>query len=277
MLKRLFAHLQKILPQHLITTVAGWMAESRVVWFKNLFIRSFMGIYKIDMSQALQEDPYAYPNFNEFFIRHLKPELRPIASSAHAIASPVDGTISNSGTVKKNLLLQAKQFYFNLETLLGNQMDLVQPFLDGQFITLYLAPHQYHRVHMPLTGKLKKTHYIPGKLFSVNRITTSIIPNIYSRNERLISLFETEAGPMAMILIGALVVGAIHTKWQKNVQNGEVYTKGEEIGYFKLGSSVMLLFAKESIQWDPSVIAHHSVLMGQFLGNIKKSLNSALD
>lgn len=277
-----FAYLQRCLPQHLFTQFIGCLAESRIPWVKNIFIKQILKHYKIDLSEALIEDLNAYPSFNSFFIRELKPGIRPIASAPDAIVSPADGKIAMIGQMKENQLLQAKGMYFDLAGLFGNDMASAKRFANGLFSTIYLAPHNYHRVHMPLTGNLVKTIYIPGKLFSVNRMTSELIPNLYSRNERLICLFETEAGPMAVILVGALIVGSMQTVWmQEPIRGKQIITqdfsanpltlnKGDELGYFKMGSTVITLFAHQTIEWAADLAANDDIQVGQFLGNISK-------
>ena len=215
MLEQLFIFLQCILPKHTVTRVAGWFAECQTPWLKNYFIRSFIKNHGVDLSEAVRKRPEEYVSFNDFFIRHLDMQLRPIAAGTADIACPIDGNIAELGTIQNDMLLQAKSHYFSLIDLLGDDTTLAQSFNNGEFITLYLAPNNYHRIHMPITGKLVKTIYVPGTLFSVNRITADHIPNLYSRNERLICLFDTAAGPMAVILVGAIIVGNIQTIWQQ--------------------------------------------------------------
>lgn len=278
MLKKLMAYLQYVLPQHGLSVLAGYLAESRHPWLKNFLIKHFVRHYHVDMSNAVTEDINQYPTFNLFFIRQLKPETRPIALSQQAIASPVDGTISQINSINKNQLFQAKQFYFNLNTLLGNDTELAQQFHDGHYATLYLAPQNYHRIHIPLAGTLEKTIYVPGNLFSVNRMTSELIFNLYSRNERLINVFHTQAGYMAVILVGALMVGQIQTVWmERPVRDRQLKTtsynhtvkleKGDELGHFKMGSTVILLFQKNRIQWLPHLSPCSPILFGQWIGN----------
>lgn len=279
MLKQLSIHAQYFLPHHLLAKTMGWLSECRTPWFKNFFIQRFIQRYHVDMREALIENPQSYPTFNHFFIRQLKPVLRPIAVAANSIACPVDGMIAQLGHINKNQLLQAKQFYYDLKTLLGDDTQATQLFADGPFITLYLAPNNYHRVHMPLTGKLHKMIYVPGRLFSVNRMTSELIPNLYARNERLISIFETDAGYMAVILIGAMFVGSIQMAWmEKPIRGREIrkeifpnhpgLSKGEELGHFKMGSTVIVLCQKNKATWLPSLQANQAIYLGQELGTI---------
>lgn len=269
--------IQKLMPQHAFTNCMGWLARIRIPIIKNWMIRRFIRKYHVDMSAALIENPESYPDFNHFFIRELKPSLRPIANG---IISPVDGTISQIGIIRKNQLLQAKDFYYDLETLFGGDATLARLFYDGSFTTLYLAPRDYHRVHMPLAGELTQSIYVPGKLFSVNQMTSELLPQLYTRNERLITVFNTDAGPMAVILVGAMIVGNIQTVWmqqpiranksQSAVPATTVHlNKGAELGYFTLGSTVIILFGKNKTTWSQTLHAGSAIKMGQLMGSIQ--------
>ncbi len=269
MKKRVFLLLQYILPQQWLSAAMGRLAESRSVRLKNFLISRFQKRYRVDMTDAKLTEINDYPSFNSFFIRELKAGCRPIAAGQDTIASPADGVIAQIGRIKQNQLLQAKGFDFTLDALLGGEATEAKEFLDGQYATLYLAPHNYHRVHMPLDGRLLKTVYIPGKLFSVNAITSAAIPNLYARNERLIAFFETSAGPMAVILVGAMIVGSIQTVWMDHPIKSKkpittTYTnpiflaKGAELGHFKLGSTVVLLFNNQ-ISWEPHILANSPI------------------
>lgn len=280
MYNKIFILFQYLLPQKLLTLLAGRLADSKTPWFKNYFIRWFIARYNVDMSLAKQENPTAYPCFNSFFIRELKPHLRPITPGENALASPADGCIAQIGSIQKTKLLQAKGVNYSLETLLGGDIQLAELFKNGSFATIYLAPHNYHRVHMPIAGKLVKTLFVPGKLFSVNQVTAESIADLYTRNERLISLFETQAGPMAVILVGAMLVGSIQTVWMKKparerrihvesyTANPRVLPKGAELGHFKMGSTVILLFSKDKVTWNPSLTETSQLNFGQLIGNI---------
>lgn len=280
MANALTVHLQKILPQHWLSRMMGKLGSTRTPWIKNWMINRFIHTYQVDMAIARLEHPDDYPDFNHFFIRQLKSDARSIAQDANAIASPVDGLIAQIGTVRNNTLLQAKSFYYTLESLLGDKV-LAETFNDGSYATLYLAPRDYHRVHMPLSGKLVQSRYIPGKLFSVNRMTSDLIPNLFTRNERLVLEFETEAGPMAVILVGAMIVGNIQTMWMdKPVRSAHPVTttpanihlqKGQELGHFTLGSTVILLFGKDKIHWEQTCKADKTVVLGEALGQIANS------
>ncbi|OGT55524.1 MAG: phosphatidylserine decarboxylase [Gammaproteobacteria bacterium RIFCSPHIGHO2_12_FULL_42_10] len=266
--------IQYILPQHLISRIAGMFANARIVPFKNWLIRKFIKTYRVSLVEAMIEQPEAYDTFNHFFTRQLKPHARPIDQQPHTITSPVDGIIAQIGTIQQKILLQAKQFYFDLDSLLANTGSLSKQFENGAYATLYLAPSNYHRVHLPIDGQLIQTIYVPGQLFSVNQKTSAVIPNIFSRNERLIAILNTAIGPMAIILIGAMIVGNIKTVWTdspikggqikiENFTNGIKLAKGDELGYFQLGSTVILLFAKNAMRWDEKMTVNSPIKMGE--------------
>lgn len=279
MFKQLSAYLQYLYPKHLLSSSAGMLANSTSPRLKNYLIDSFIKAYNVDMSSALIEDPHQYATFNDFFTRKLKPGIRPIAPDKE-IASPCDGTVSQLGMINNNQLLQAKNFYYDLPSLLANEQEAVNQFSDGSFATLYLAPHNYHRVHMPLDGELQQTIFVPGDLFSVNNNTADYIPNLFARNERLICIFSTVAGPMAVILVGALIVGSIQMAWQDHAMRYKCVTskvygrgavkfhKGEELGLFKLGSTVVLLFAHDKVSWSDKLQPGLQSEFGMSLGKI---------
>jgi phosphatidylserine decarboxylase len=265
------------MPQHALSHFAGWLAESRWTWLKNRLIHYFINRYQVDTSAALLTDIADYPTFNSFFTRRLKPELRPLVQAPNELASPVDGSISQIGHIEKNRLFQAKGFHFSLETLLGGDTHIANEFIDGEFTTIYLSPKDYHRVHMPLTGTLRKTIFIPGKLFSVNPQTAQTIPQLFARNERLVCIFDTDIGPMAIILVGAMLVGSMKTIWEMPPRSSTIQTqtydnirieRGAELGHFKMGSTVIALFAKDKIEWPPHLTENSTVQMGSFLGKI---------
>lgn len=235
------------------------------------------------MHEALVEDPTAYKTFNDFFIRSLKPECRPLADAD--IISPVDGCISELGRISEGKIIQAKGLNYTVTELLGGKNDVAAPYAQGQFATLYLSPKDYHRVHMPLNADLLSMTYVPGALFSVRPATAASIPKLFARNERLIIFFDTAIGPMAMVLVGATIVGAIGTSWHGDVLRSSEQTqflyhadsmsterkKGEEAGYFKLGSTVILLFAEGSkMQWHHDLQAGSPIQFGMALGDFMR-------
>ena len=272
----LFILLQHLLPQHLLSRAVGFLAESRRNWIKRPFIKTFAKQYQVNMSEAVIEDLEQFENFNAFFTRELKPGMRPLDDAA--IVSPADGAISQIGPIDYGRILQAKGRGYGVSTLLGGQADLAEKFINGRFATIYLSPSDYHRVHMPVTGTLRETLYVPGDLYSVNQTTAEGVDNLFARNERLIAIFDTEFGPMAMILVGAMIVAGIETVWGGQVAPPQnkgwrvdhqtpaepvILQKGEEMGRFKLGSTVVLLFGKDAIEWSESLKAEDPVRLGQ--------------
>lgn len=266
-----------LLPKQLLTQFAGFVATIKIPVIKNAIIRRFIRKYGVNMQEALHESPEFYANFNEFFIRQLKPACRPISSDA--IISPVDGTISEIGRIHQGTLIQAKGHYYTTQELLGGDEALSSQFNNGCFTTLYLAPKDYHRIHMPIDGVLKEAIYMPGKLFSVQPSTVRTIPHLFARNERLVTLFDTNVGLMAMVLVGATLVGSISTNWHGTINRinqpmnlttslETMRRKGEEMGYFQLGSTVILLFANsEQVQWLSNLQAGDPLCLGQALSS----------
>ena len=276
----LFITFQHLVPQHLLSQGVGLLAASENKLIKNTFIKNFAAQYDINMSEALEENPLAYKSFNDFFTRALKPNARPIASATNAIISPADGAISQLGAISADKIFQAKGHDYSVATLLGGDEQRAQAFIGGQFATVYLSPRDYHRVHMPFTGKLVETIYVAGDLFSVNTTTAENVPNLFARNERLVCLFETELGKMAVVLVGAMIVAGIATTWAGNIQpHGKkiiktdyqhaniVLNKGDELGRFYLGSTAIVLFEKTVMQWQDNLKATDSVRMGQMIAN----------
>ena len=279
---KLFAALQYIAPQHGLSRVAGWLASSELTLIKNTFIRWFANRYDVDMAEARLEDPLAYPSFNEFFTRALKPGARPVDPAPGIIACPADGSVSQIGQIADGRIFQAKGQTYTTAELLGGDESLAEQFNGGAFATIYLSPKDYHRVHMPLTGTLTRMSVIPGDLFSVNDATARAVPRLFSRNERAVTVFDTEAGPMAVVLVGAMIVAGIETVWAGEVapfkrrtvttrynQTQEVaLTTGDELGRFKLGSTAIVLFGPNQIAWDSRFEAGTTTRMGETLGRV---------
>jgi phosphatidylserine decarboxylase len=266
---------QYVVPKQSLTRFAGLMANVKIPVIKNHLITRFISKYNVNMSEAYEENPLNYACFNDFFIRHLKPEKRPLAKAD--IVSPVDGIVSELGKIEQGQILQAKGRYYTVEELLASSQSVSNTFTNGHFATLYLSPKDYHRIHMPIDARLRQMIYVPGKLFSVQPATARVVPQLFARNERLVALFDTSAGLMAMVLVGATIVGAIGTSWHgdikrsKNKQEfdyqGIPFLQGAEMGYFKLGSTVVLLFADgEKIKWLDGIKAGDSIQYGQALG-----------
>jgi phosphatidylserine decarboxylase len=279
-MKKLSVLIQYLTPQRALTSFAGWLSESRWKWLKTWEINYFIRKYNVNVNDAVKTNLDDYPTFNSFFTRYLKPELRPIANEQDAIVSPADGSISQLGEIKNDLIFQAKGFDYSLTTLLAGDQNLAKEFNNGIFATIYLSPKDYHRVHMPLTGKLKAAIYVPGNLFSVSQATAEGVRGLFARNERLISIFETEAGPMAVILVGAMLVGSINTVWEgpkparsitrQNYSGNITLERGAEMGHFKMGSTAIVLFAKNKAHWNQNFNANTVVRMGELLGKIEQ-------
>lgn len=276
----LFVWFQYLLPQHALSRLILRATRVRSPRFKNWLIRGFLKLYAIDMSEAAQTDPYAFGSFNEFFTRELKSGIRPIAAGAREIACPVDGAVSEAGRIDGDRLLQAKGRDYTLNELLASQ-PWAKDFNGGTFATIYLAPFNYHRIHMPLRGELRETVYVPGRLFSVNAATAAQVPRLFARNERVITLFDTEFGKVALVLVGALNVGSMATVWAGDITPAarRVVTtlphravsldKGAELGRFNMGSTVILLFQAGRAHWNAGTRAGAAVKLGQALGTLE--------
>mgnify|MGYP005840815559 CR=1 FL=1 len=283
MIKRLFVLLQYLLPQHRLSRLVGRLAQATQPWLKNPMIKAFIRHYSVDMNEASEPDSDAYSCFNDFFTRALKPGARPIDSSPSSLVCPADGSVSQLGEIVEGRIFQAKgQFYSCLE-LLGGDAALANSFAGGRFATIYLSPRDYHRVHMPCAGQLRTSIAVPGNLFSVNAVTTHQVPRLFARNERLITIFDTDRGSMAMVLVGAMIVAGIETVWggqalpmSRRIQRLDYrpearsinLAKGEEMGRFKLGSTVILLFPNNSVTWDPAFSADSRTRMGEVFGQL---------
>jgi phosphatidylserine decarboxylase len=268
--------LQSILPHHPISRVAGYFANARTPWLKNFLIRQFLKFYPVNMKEAVQQDPFAFSSFNDFFTRALDLSKRPIDQSPGVVISPADGAISEAGKINGDKLLQAKGWEYSLSALLGGEV-YAKDFENGHFCTIYLAPVDYHRVHMPYEGKLLGMQYVPGKLFSVSTKTANTIPNLFAKNERVITYFMTDKGPMAVILVGAMIVGSIHLSFAGKIAPGaeqEMFyqdfkeknitlKRGDELGHFMLGSTVIVLHSSNDLQYSASCKAGEGIRMGQ--------------
>jgi phosphatidylserine decarboxylase len=277
LLDRLLTLPQYLIPQHALSVLMHKLTRSELTWFKNGFIRFIIKKYKVNIEEAKTAELTTYRSFNAFFTRQLREDIRPIADGNVAV-SPVDGAISQLGQIHKGQIIQAKgRQYSVLELLAGDQL-LAQQFENGQFATIYLSPRDYHRIHMPLTGKLKSMSYIPGKLFSVNPRTARVVPKLFARNERVVTVFETDIGPMILVLVGAIFVGSMETVWQGQItpdygkkiehwhyQDEQAITiqKGDEMGRFNMGSTVVLLMPQQSKLLLSELQAGSPVQMGQ--------------
>ncbi len=269
---------QYLIPHHLLSRLMLKFTRLQMGAVTHWLIRRFIKQYRVDMSIAESQQARDYSSFNQFFTRALKPAARPLSEAQ--IISPVDAQISQIGQIENGSLLQAKGRYFELNELLGGSNKMVNLFQQGLFTTLYLSPKDYHRIHMPATGQLTDMVYVPGRLFSVNQRTSRVVPNLFARNERVICLFETEFGPMALILVGALFVGSIETVWAGTVTpnrcseiehwsyseaTAPILQRGAEMGRFNMGSTVIILLDANRLTWLPKLTTSSSVLMGQGL------------
>jgi phosphatidylserine decarboxylase len=281
---RAFVALQHLLPQHGISRLVLRATRSHNVAFKNALIRLFVRGFHPDMSDAVEPEPTAYASFNEFFTRALRPDARPLDTDPRAIVSPVDGTVSEAGTLSADRLLQAKGHEYTLRALLAGNADWERTFAGGTFATIYLAPYNYHRIHMPLAGELRDSFYVPGRLFSVNNTTARLVPGLFSRNERVFCGFDAGGLPWAIILVGALNVGSMATVWHGDVtprRHREVTSlpvtdvladttlaKGAEMARFNMGSTVILLLPPGAAQWQESLAAGRVLRMGERIGTL---------
>lgn len=281
MKKNLFIAFQYLVPQHLLSRLVGKIAASEIYWVKNLFITQFIKKFGINMQEAKYKKADDFPTFNDFFTRELEEDAREFNEQEGGILSPADGAVSQLGAIEEGRIFQAKGQDFSLLELLGGDEALSEEFADGVFNTIYLSPKDYHRVHMPTTGTLRKMIYVPGDLFSVNQTTAENVPRLFARNERAVAIFDTQHGPMAMVLVGAMIVAAIETVWagqitpaSRKIKVNE-YTnnqpieleKGAEMGRFLLGSTVVLCFAKDSIQWLDELTAESPLKVGEIIAN----------
>jgi phosphatidylserine decarboxylase len=278
--QRLFIAMQHALPQHALSNAMFRLTRLRLGVLTTVAIRAFVRAFKVDLSEAADPTPSAYPSFNAFFTRALRDDARPADPRQTALLSPVDGTISQMGRIEGGRIVQAKGRDYSALELLGGGAGLMRQFDGGAFATLYLSPRDYHRVHMPLTGSLRETIQVPGRLFSVNPTTTAAVKRLFARNERLVCIFDTALGPMAMVLVGAIFVGSIETVWGGPVtpphgrqvictpagENRIRLNRGDEMGRFNMGSTVILLLPKDSIVWHPALTSGSKLHCGQALG-----------
>ena len=268
---------QYLLPKQALTSFAGIVAGAKAGALTTRLIRWFVGRYAVNMAEAANPDLRSYLTFNEFFTRALREDARPLADSDYV--SPVDGAISQFGTIEGDQIFQAKDHHYSATALVGGDQALAATFRDGSFATLYLSPKDYHRIHMPCDGRLTRMIYVPGALFSVNPITARGVPSLFARNERVVCVFESAGGPFVLTLVGATIVGSMATVWHGVVnppRTGKVrewdyveplvLRKGEEMGRFLLGSTVVMLFAKSQLQFNRAWAPEGTIRMGEAMG-----------
>lgn len=275
---------QYIMPQLYLTQLAGWFAQQKWGAVTHFVIKVFAKKYNVDMSEAKKENFSDYESFNQFFIRELKDDARKINENPTALCLPADGRVSQIGHIDDERLLQAKGHFFSLSDLLAGDDELVNTFKNGEFATIYLSPRDYHRVHMPCDATLRKMIYVPGDLFSVNPFLAEHVPNLFARNERVICVFDTAFGPMVQILVGATITASMSTVWAGVInppRTGEVkvwtyqgdsaikLTKGQEMGAFQLGSTVINLFPANSVTLAEHLEVDVPVRMGEILATMK--------
>jgi phosphatidylserine decarboxylase len=274
---------QYLLPQHTLSRLMSRLTHCEHPGWKNFFIRRIIRHYGVNMEEALEPNIEAYKSFNHFFTRELKPGIRPFPEARDAIASPADGAISQAGAITGGRIFQAKGKSFTAVDLLGGSEERAAPFQDGIFATIYLSPKDYHRLHMPLTGTLREMVHIPGRLFSVNTATANVVPGLFARNERVAAIFDTEIGPMALVLVGAIFVSSVETVWHGVVTPPTVSTVqtwrygedaptlriGEEMGRFNMGSTIIVLFGKDRAAWHESLTAGKPVRLGETIGKMQ--------
>lgn len=269
-----------ILPHHFISRLVFRLTRIQCPAVVPRAIRLFSKVFKVDLDEAVNPDPASYTTFNEFFTRPLKPELRPVAGGENVLVSPVDGTVSQAGRIEQGRIFQAKGHDYSALELLGGDEARAAPFMNGQFMTIYLSPRDYHRIHMPLSGSLLEQVYVPGRLFSVAGHTVRTVPRLFARNERVVALFDTDFGKLAMVLVGAINVAAIETVWDGLVTPPQgrgvkrqrfpdvALAKGEEMGRFNMGSTVILLLENSAVQWETGLAAGSPLKLGGRLATL---------
>ena len=272
---------QYILPHHPLSRLMRKLTHNQNKIWKNLFIKQIVSHYGVNMDEAIDSDINAYPSFNQFFTRALKAGARTIANNKGDIACPADGAVSQAGDITEGNIIQAKGKNYTATDLLGGDGQRAAPFKNGKFTTIYLSPKDYHRLHMPLDGTLKEMIHVPGRLFSVNAATANSVPRLFARNERVVAIFDTEIGPMALVLVGAIFVASIETVWHgevtpptaKEIQtwqytdNAPQLKRGEEMGRFNMGSTIIVLYGNDVMNWEDRLVAGKTVQLGEKIGH----------
>ena len=280
---RAFVFLQYLLPRHWMTALVWRIARIRHPATKDFLITRFARLFKVDLEEVKLDVPSGFDTFNDFFIRELRDGAREIDDDADAIVSPVDGTVSAAQRIRGDTLFQAKGIDYSLDDLLATDLEEAARFVDGHFATIYLAPYNYHRIHAPLAGELVAARYVPGDLFSVNEATVSKLDGLFRRNERLVMHLRTAAGPAAVILVGALNVGSISTPWTGEIRprkggivdvldigsQPQHVEKGDLLGWFNMGSTVILLLPQGACEWDDDLQPGKTVRMGEEIGELQ--------
>ncbi len=285
LLDKLKITLQYLMPKHAISRLVGKLAAAKAGWLTTKLITLFIKAYGINMHEAKLKKASDFETFNDFFTRELAEGARIINNDPTILCYPVDGKISQQGDINDGQLIQAKGFEYSLVSLLGGNTDTAAPFQQGKFSCIYLAPKDYHRIHMPIDATLREMIYIPGDLFSVNPLTANNVPNLFARNERVVTIFDTAHGPMAMVLVGATIVASIETVWAGTITppaGKDIFRwqypaegvtaiklkKGDEMGRFKLGSTVITTFAPNMVEFYPSATAGTVTRLGEYYANL---------
>jgi phosphatidylserine decarboxylase len=279
--KELFTVLpQYVLPHHALSNLMSRLTHCTHPVWKNAFIKTIVRLYGVNMEEARYPSLDDYASFNDFFTRELKEGVRPIVSDNRSVACPADGAVSQAGRIEDGTIFQAKGHCYTALELLGGDEQRAIAFENGQFATIYLSPKDYHRLHMPVAGKLTKMVHVPGRLFSVNNTTVNAVPNLFARNERVVCIFETEVGPMALILVGAIFVSSVETVWHGVVtpptrretrcwdygNDAPVLAKGAEMGRFNMGSTIIVLFGQDKVDWLSDLVSGQPVKLGSAIG-----------
>ncbi len=275
---------QYLLPHHFLSKLMSYLTHCRHTGFKNWMIKQVIKIYGVNMAEAKTQDLAAYASFNAFFTRELKAGVRPVNELQDGVVSPADGVVSQIGQITAGEIFQAKGKTFTAIDLLGGDAEWAEKFQNGLFNTIYLSPKDYHRLHMPVSGKLLEMIHIPGRLFSVNAATANSVPVLFARNERVVCLFATSHGTMALILVGAIFVSSIETvwhgvvtppttteiqRWKYSVSDAPVLEKGAEMGRFNMGSTIIVLFEEDCATWNPECVAGTKVQVGELIAQLQ--------
>ena len=285
MLAALFVALQYILPQHLLTALIWRIARIRHVAIKDFLIARFVHLFDVDIDEVKLNVPADFATFNDFFVRELNDDARPVDAGDDVIVSPVDGTVSMADVIRDGSLIQAKGLEYTLSDLLATDLDQARAYTNGMFATIYLAPYNYHRVHAPLDGEIVAARYVPGDLFSVNEATVARVDGLFRRNERLVLHFKTARGPAVLIFVGALNVGSITTPWTGELkprkrgvvdvphlsQQSTTVKKGDLLGWFNMGSTVIMLLPAEVCEWDGDLQPGATLRVGEAIGQLSGS------
>ena len=282
--------LQYAMPKHALSRLVGKLAAAKMGWLTTKLIDLFINAYKINMNEARYKKASDFATFNDFFTRELAEGVRPINQDADILCYPVDGAISQQGDIVEGKLIQAKGFDYSLTSLLGGDARTAAPFQQGKFSCIYLAPKDYHRIHMPMAATLREMIYVPGELFSVNPLTANNVPDLFARNERVVTIFDTEHGALAMVLVGATIVASIETTWAGTITppagkdifrwqypakgvDAITFEKGDEMGRFKLGSTVVSAFAPNMIEFEPNAGSETVTRLGEHYASLNTTNN----